>query len=432
MMTPKKKGCAAAAISTALLIIALGATAAYVARNSEPSTPGSAAQSLNSIPNDPTLQPKHPVAFRRFFAPTATWNRPVSEFGASTALAPFAPRFYEHGGGTAPAGQVRLDFRAYSVPIYDATTATTTARVFQVRWAQDLAKLGNVPIGTEIPWNPAWTPGTGRPNGGDRIMAEVDYAKGKVWEMWVVGEPKLGCVDLFGPNARSGYDMGNDRHLCMAGLHTYDNLFDATDGTTIGNRGMGINKLALVTRAEEVQQGHIDHALELTIAGIMFGMPMCQPADNNSAPGAGTDCGFYVPPATRLEQSYGSVLNCGANTQKITPEVRATTVPSGMRFAIHITDAEIETWLDSRGFVGAKRNTAKVFAVAWRDYGAIVAETGCYGVAIETDGILNPESAKRWAELGVTPDGTEYPSGDLLDGLLTKDRLYVVNPTTTK
>lgn len=366
---------------------------------------------------------------RRFFADSASWNRPISELGASTRFAGYETRFYDWAGGPhiETRGHYVPKFVDYSVPIYDAKAATTTARTFQVLWSQNQQSLGNAPIGTSIPWNPDWQPGTGN----DRIMAVVDYGTGKVWELWVVGEPPANCSDVVGPNAQAGFDPNDPNDLCIAGLNTYDNLWTATDGTTINVRGAGINKLIGVTRADEVASGAIRHVLELTTTDSMFGGPLCNPPNDGSAVGAGTDCGFYLPPATRVEWSQGAPTMCGAgNYPDNTPQGRALTIPEGMRFGIHITDAEIGAWLDSRSYTGPKRETARVFAVAWRDYGAIPMETGCYGVGIETDGIVNPTSRATWESLGIT--GTvatgNNPEADLLDGLVTPERLYVVDP----
>lgn len=257
----------------------------------------------------------------------------------------------------------------------------------------------------------------------------------------MVGEPKSGCDDrnifgitaLDGPNTKAGYQPDNPKHLCMAAYGQNAGIYTTKDGTTHTERGMGIDKLALVTRANEVKSGVIRHALELTISNTMFGLPECSPNKGNSAAGAGTSCGFYLPPATRVE--YTSNQNnlttnlCPDNPKTIDEATRSKTVPEGMRIAINITDGEINNWLNQRGYTGEKRETARVFAVALRDYGAIVGETGCYGIGIETDGLLNPESAAVWAEQGITDiAGNDNPHGDLLNGLLTRQRLYIVNP----
>ena len=297
------------------------------------------------------------------------------------------------------------------------------------RWARDLiGRLGEgLAVGDKVPWNPQWAPGTQD----DRIMAVVDYATGVTYEYWGVGEGSPACFDFMGPNVQAGFNPLGDGDICVAGASRYDDLFTASDadGTTIDGRGMGINKLALVTRADEVLQGEIRHALELSITNNLFGEPACDPIDSGTAPGAGTSCGFYLPPATKLEWTSGSAGRCGPTRPvDLSDENRARMIPAGLRIALDVTDAEIESWLDERDYDGAKRRTARVFAVALRDYGAVVAETGCWGVGVETDGLVDPVSRGKWARAGIVDDGTDNPAVDLLDGLITKDRLYVVEP----
>lgn len=413
---------------------------------------------------------------RRFFADDASWNKTISQMGGEfTELKPFAYRLWDYGGGTntsrpnttyspAPPGTFFLDFKDYSVPIYDVHSATTTARVFQVVWSQNqqqFSQSGRIKIGDSIPWNPNWKPGTGF----DRIMQIVNYETGVVYGLWGVGEAPAGCFDFLGPNGQAGYDASNPNHLCLAGVDTYDNLWTAKEGTTTSERGMGINKLALVTRADEVASGNIGHALELTTSNPMFGAGSETPGVvspngnmNGSDPlglgmvfpkydplqlGAGTAKGFYMKPATRLEHEFGYIgrtLFQGNSPQLIYNDLeRSKTNPSGMRFGLNLgpdlasSESAITAWLNQKNYTGVKRTTAATFARAWRDYGAIIGETGGWGIGIETDGIIggsvNPAVAK-WAALGITDDGTPTQSINTIDfsGLITRDRLYVVKP----
>ncbi len=383
-------------------------------------------------------------AFRRFYADSASWNRPVSEFGAvspSSPLAQYRDRFWNYAGLPAPPGDVNVHFKAYSVPIYDVRDATKNVRLFQAIWAQNqqgFSTSGNK-IGDSIPWNDSWKPGTGN----DRILQIVNYQTGYQYGLWVVGEPKSSCVDrslLFflpdGPNTQAGYDENNPDHLCIGAYGQYGGLYDVKDGTTHVDRGMGIDKLALVTRADEVDSGAIRHALELTISSTMFGAPECSPNSGPSAAGAGTDCGFFVPPATRVEFASNENNRIGQRCEgrpiTVGNAERSKTIPEGLRVALNLGsgDSQIDAWLATKPtWSAAKKNTAKIFARALRDYGAVIGETGCYGIGIETDGIVNPKTAATWSRLGINDiAGEANPDGDLLDGLFTKERLYIVNP----
>jgi hypothetical protein len=114
------------------------------------------------------------------------------------------------------------------------------------------------------------------------------------------------------------------------------------------------------------------------------------------------------------------------NTPEATPARTLQTVPEGIRFALNLIDRQISTWLDSRGYTGATRNTARIFAVGLRDYGWIIGETGCYRAAIETDGLIDPVSRAKRPAPGVQDSST---MGRLLDGVFTQSAIYVVHPS---
>lgn len=344
----------------------------------------------------------------------------MSEFGPSPSLQQYAERLWLHGGGAAPAGTINVAFGDYSVPVYPVTEATTFARIYQTTWSMDLYDFG-APLGTQIPWNPAWRPGTGN----DNILAIVDEHTGRTWEIGGVGQHNGNCANRANVAAAERTRDAASVYLCVSGVRFYDNLFTATDGSTIDGRGAGINKLALLTRADEVRAGAIRHALQMTITATMFAAPACTPVRGAGAAGAGVSCGFYLPPATKIER-LNPDTGC-PSTQAVNDGERAKTVPEGMRFALRITDGEIEQWLDSRGYGGQLRSTARIFAVALRDYGWIVAETGCWGMHIETDSVIGA-SGETWAKLGIVSNGSPYPRGDLLAGLFSPERIYVVEP----
>lgn len=359
---------------------------------------------------------------RRFASDAASWNQPVSMYGESTDLASYAKRWFDFGGGNDKPGSVNVAFGDYSIPFYDAKDATTTVRILQTTWAQALYTTPYLPIGSSIPWNPSWKPGTGN----DNLMIIADYVNGQVWELGGVGQLPINCVDWVGPNAQVGFNIftiNAPGWLCTSGGSYNDRLYTAVDGFTNDGRGMGINKYIGIVRADEVKSGAIRHTMAMTITSTMFG-PACDPVSGTSAPGFGVSCGGFVPPATKLERTNPNV---GCAAQVVTDAERSKTVPEGMRFAIKISDPEIEAWLDSRGYKGPIRSTARVFAVGLRDYGWMIAETGCFGMHIETDGVLGP-AGDTWSELGVKTTGSTYPSGDLIAGLITRGRVYVVNP----
>ena len=352
----------------------------------------------------------------RFFGDNASWNRPVTDFGEAPGMGDY-PRRLTAAGKLTPA------FSAYSVPILDRAQATTTAKVFQPSWAA--AQLTSaLPAGGTIPWHPAWANSV--PPGNDRTLIIVDRTTGEVWELWIVGTPGLDCLTW--ANVFGGLYVPGGYKLSVAAVSYWRDCRTAVDDGRVWLRGCGLHKLAMIVRAQEVLDGAIRHALPLTVPNPMFG-PMANPPIGGAGAGAGTTRGFYMRPATRLEHADPATLGLGGVTTTATDAQRARSVPSGMRFAIRATDADISAWLDSRGYTGALRQTARIFAVALRDYGAIVAETGgmSSGIhGIETDGLADPATRYLWAQAGITGDGTDYPLRDLLAGLVSADRLFVV------
>lgn len=366
---------------------------------------------------------QQPLDLVRPFSPDVAWNRPVSDFGRSITYAPYAERFWKYGsfGGwddPAKRGKVYVEFRHYSVPIYDARLATGTKQVY-------FANFGFPPspgASLTVPWNDSWQEAPGN----DGFIMMVDPDTGRNWTVWAY--QRNNPSTCLGPaNLANGFTPFRD--ACAGGVDLLTNEDGSTGDYRTWNsyhngRGMGIPKLALVTTPYEVRAGKIEHALEMTVFNSMFGPP-CTAAEIGT-PAAGSTCGFYVPPATRVEWQTGPQNNCGANGQPNTAATREKTVPEGMRFALDISDADIEAWLDQKGFTEPLRTTAKIFAVALRDYGWIIAETGCYGLSIEVDGTINPAAREVWKGLGVEDDDQ---AGWFLDGLFTQDRIYVVNPS---
>jgi hypothetical protein len=102
-------------------------------------------------------------------------------------------------------------------------------------------------------------------------------------------------------------------------------------------------------------------------------------------------------------------------------------VPHGTRFVLDLSDAEITAWLDGRGYRGRLRETARVFAVALRDYGLIQTDSTGGPAIIQVAGGRNPEIAAGWRALGITDDGST-----LLDGLMTRDNIRVLAPAKNR
>ncbi|MGX2040731.1 hypothetical protein ACWJKU_11455 [Methylocaldum sp. MU1018] len=221
--------------------------------------------------------------------------------------------------------------------------------------------------GTKIPWNPNWKPATGS----DGQVIILDPASGREWDLWQ--------ASVNGSAIR--ISNGN---LVPGSYWTKEDGFK-------GSRGCGIPYLAMLVRPEEIAQGKIEHALSM-------------PSRNTAR--------TFVAPAIK---SDGRVTQNG--------------IPMGTRFALNITDAEIDAWVQSlpSQLSDQTRRAARIIAVAMRDYGWFVTDTSG-GAHFQFED--NATAQSKWAAVGLAPRSIgwkNYPT-DLLDGLITKERIYAIAP----
>ena len=166
------------------------------------------------------------------------------------------------------------------------------------------------------------------------------------------------------------------------------------EGGNRPSRGVGIQYLAMLVRPQAVAAGTIDHALS---------MPIRNP-----------DGAVFVAPATKLEH----------------PDYPPG-IPEGTRFALDVGDAEIEAWIASlpAELPPATRRAARTIAVALRDYGWFITDTAG-GATFQFE--ANVTAGDEWRALGlaenVLSEDRVYPR-DLLDGLLTRERVYAIVPS---
>lgn len=229
-----------------------------------------------------------------------------------------------------------------------------------------LTTYGNL-NSTLIPWNPSWAAGSGS----DGQVIVLDAGTGKEWNLWKVS------FDGVRITAANGNLVTGDYRTKTDGFRP--------------SRGVGIQYYAMVVRPEEIASGVIRHALSMPISK------------------AGTT---YVAPGTK---SDGKIVGG---------------IPQGTRFSLVVTDIEIETWIKSlpSSLSQQTRQSARVIARAMRDYGWFVTDSAS-SAHLQFE---NRNSAGMdWIALGlnaVTANWKEYPR-DLLDGLMTKERMRAVVPS---
>lgn len=222
--------------------------------------------------------------------------------------------------------------------------------------------------GTKIPWNPDWRPAPGS----DAQVILIDEATGREWNLFQVSA-KRRSISLTNGN------------LVPGDFRTRTNGYAPS-------RGVGIPYLAMLVRPEEVAAGQILHAL--------------------SMPANGTSGVYSVPPALKLERNHGK-----------------PGIPQGTRFALDVSDQEIEEWIRSLDRASeATKRSARIIARALRDYGWFITDSaGSSHFQFEA----NVSAGEDWAQLGLSNQGTGdtvYPR-DLLDGLLIPERIYALVPS---
>jgi hypothetical protein len=221
-------------------------------------------------------------------------------------------------------------------------------------------------IGKTIPWNPNWLPSSGT----DGQVIILDPATGREWDLWRVSY-SAGTLSVGNGNLVPGSYWTNEQGFSPS-------------------RGAGIPYLAMLVRPEEIEAGVIRHALSM-------------PAHN-------IDSSLFVAPATKTDGGTFGVPNG---------------IPEGMRFALNVTDAEIDAWAAKLPLSDVGRRSARIIATALRDYGWIITDNaGSAHIQFEDHATAGAE----WDALGlgtVSAGGKAYPR-DLLDGLMLKERIYAV------
>ncbi len=363
------------------------------------------------------------------YAPTAAWNVPVCDLQPWAHSDAYAERFWKFSFDRDADPDVDDPRRRnhdilfgleaendFALPVYDAADATTTRRVrTRAGWGGT-----NLAPTDRVPWNPAWK----AMRGSDASLVILDHNTGQEWDLW--GVVQADAWGLYNDSQcwlhADGYSATTD--LCVGSAHQVtDPAGTPIDFRTYGgnhpSRGVQIQHYAMLTEPEEVEAGEIRHALMMGVSNTLFG-PLCT-TEERGTDAAGSTCGFALAPAGGLE--WGVPWKPSPHSEQVQ---RERAIPEGMRLALRLTDAEIAAWLDERGYTGRLRETARIFAVALRDYGWMITDTGG-SAPWSVSGGANPETAAKWRALGIEGNGR-----DLLHGLVTRERLWVVEPATNQ
>ncbi|MEZ5322804.1 MAG: hypothetical protein R2698_12165 [Microthrixaceae bacterium] len=393
-------------------------------------------------PSTPTNPPSGDPAAACTIIAGATpraWEVPAAQIATSPDNAKWADRIwlYADNDGFHPGLEIGVDDQPandYSLPLYCSNTDTTTIRAYH-RPAPpgEFAGNFNVDLGTRVPWSSSWRPSDGK----DALAVVFDASTGHEVDYWRLSTPKtdnydnrqLDCqLDL--NNVAAGFDP--NYHMCAATLAPVTGpdgqLVDVR--TYLGNfppgNGAGLPRTAGLTTPKEVKSGRIAHALKFAVGkqASMTGPPCPSDVTSPYDPRIGTTCGVSVAPASKLESRSITSDPAPCTVVMGASSCLAGMIPDGTRWVVDISDAEIDQWLDGRGFTGRLRETARVFAVALRDFGSIQTETSSGPATWQAAGGADRDTAAGWRELGLT----QTVADTLLDGLVTRDRIRVLEP----
>ena len=309
--------------------------------------------------------------YKRPYGINAPWNIPVKKIPRHPDSDLFTGRLWNEGCNTP--GNFNLTFDEYTYPVYYTSNASGIYPV-ETKWDTNIN-------GTEIPWNPNWQPASGT----DAQIILLDSSKGYEWNLWQVTFTDNKIHATNGNLVQKGELRGDGSQ--PANYWSKENGF-------IPSRGVGIQYLAMLVRPEEIEQGIIRHALSMPIIN--------------------TDGEFFVAPATKLEH----------------PDHPSGGIPEGMRFAIDVTENDINKWIKELPdeLPEQTKKAAKTIAIALRDYGWFITDSsGAAHLQFED----RTTAGTEWDKLGlyrIEIDGKEYPR-DLLDGLITEGRIYVLVPS---
>lgn len=350
--------------------------------------------------------------------PSSSINKTAYELGPAPAeLQPLAEKLIRYGGGAnAPSGEIGLSMMDYSTPIYQVNIDPTTNRIIAPLggfWTYGFAtgdsigkgSQGNFPAGGLLPDSTKFVAGTGY----DNIFLIENRNDGRVWSIWMARQP--GINSICWTNILAGLTWKTPQHT-YGGCSVTRPFLPAAKPNC--ERGMGIDKRALITTGEEIVSGVINHAAELTITNTWYCSGSVQYAK------AGID---YLYPATRCEwDAARAVYRPGYVADK------TKLVPEGLRIAFNMTKLEREAWLDFKGLTGPFRTFCRILIDCWCDYGLVVAETGGWGMRSEMTGMLGPDRPiyESYGWRMETLKAQEYALGSFMRDNMAS--AYVVNP----
>lgn len=366
--------------------------------------------------------------------PGSSINKTADDVGpAPQDMQVMGRRLIDHGGGAAPQGSFFLALKEYSIArhFYNEE-GQGWAYFYPTAWSLAAGSNGTVVPGSMIPDNLAWQ----TPPGNDGIFMVERPKTGQIWGIWMARQPAINCLDFInhpGPsfqNLWAGVLWNNPTH-CASGAGYTDYIYKTNQMKTF-ERGNGMAQRALLTTIEELLEGVIRHALQLTLTNTWFSEG---PASQGKV---GVD---FLYPALRCE--WDRARSQPTREGHPFPSDKSKLTLHGLRIRFRLTGKEQEEWLDRN--VGKTstpfRNFCRIVLRAMCDYGFVTTDTGHYGMLSQFDGICGSgmvdgkivPSAKLYKDhFGIdASNATKFTEQTLIfKGFMLefRDRVQVVNP----
>lgn len=369
-------------------------------------------------------------------SPGSSINKRADELGpAPSDMQRMGTTLIDYGGGPAPAGAFWLALDDYSTPIYKYAEEhdgqgwvdrQPKAYFFPTAWSLAAGSAGNVAPGTLVPDNLAWVGGTGN----DNIMLVERDSTGEMWAFWMVRQMAINCVDIFnypGPsfqNLGAGILWKNPTHTA-AGCSLLTNVYKPVSGDDMFERGNGMKQRELMVTVDEMLEGEIRHAVQLTLTNTWFS----EGPANQGKPGID-----YFAPARRCE--WDRARSIPTREGHVFPTDKSKLTVHGLRIRFLLTPTERNRWLDRN--VGRSktpfREFCRIYLNALCDYGMVTTDTGHWGMLSQFDGVLGPAGPKYNKHFGI--DRTKTAGFAKQKAVFSKfmvefrDRVQVVAPAT--
>lgn len=323
----------------------------------------------------------------KIVSPGSSINKSADELGpAPKDLQVLGPRLIDYGGGPSPAGFLTLALADYSTPIYKYNEAGQGwAYFFPTAFSQGEGSSGNIIPGTWVPDNPSWIAGSG--NDGI-LLLERDKTE-QLWGFWMIRQPVYNALTW--TNIVNGIFWKQPQHIAAA-CTLLDNVYKPVNSKDLYERGNGMKQRELMVTVDEMLEGEIKHALQLTLTNTWFSEG---PAHLGKL---GVD---YLYPARRCE--WDRVRSVPTRMGHPFPDDKSKLTLHGTRIRFKLTAKERSDWLDKN--VTATKTTfrefCRIYLNAMCDYGFVTTDTGNWGMGSQFDGVLGPAGPVYKSKFGI-------------------------------